>query len=27
MVHADLQLMRKEQYLKSGGFETLNYFE
>lgn len=27
MVHADLQLMRKEQYLKSGGFESLNYFE
>ena len=27
MVQADLQLMRKEQYLKSGGFETLNYFE
>lgn len=27
MVKADLQLMRKEQYLKAGGFETLNYFE
>lgn len=27
MVHADLQLMRKEQYLKDGGYETLNYFE
>lgn len=27
MVHADLLLMRKEQYLKAGGFETLNYFE
>lgn len=27
MVHADLSLMRKEQYLKDGGFETLNYFE
>lgn len=27
MVMSDLQLMRKEQYLKEGGFETLNYFE
>lgn len=27
MVHSDLHLMRKEQYLKEGGFETLNYFE
>ncbi len=27
MVHSDLRLMRKEQYLKDGGFETLNYFE
>lgn len=27
MVKADLHLMRKEQYLKDGGFETLNYFE
>ena len=27
MIHADLHLMRKEQFLKSGGFETLNYFE
>lgn len=27
MVHSDLHLMRKEQYLKDGGFETLNYFE
>ena len=27
MVLSDLQLMRKEQYLKDGGFETLNYFE
>lgn len=27
MVLSDLQLMRKEQYLKDGGFTTLNYFE
>ena len=27
MVHADLQLMRKDEYLRAGGFETLNYFE
>lgn len=27
MVQADLQLMRKEEYLKKGGFSTLNYFE
>lgn len=27
MVHADLQLMRKDAYLKEGGFDTLNYFE
>lgn len=27
MVLSDLHLMRKEQYLKDGGFETLNYFE
>jgi GDPmannose 4,6-dehydratase len=27
MVQSDLHLMRKEQYLKDGGFETLNYFE
>ncbi|ERJ58300.1 GDP-mannose 4,6-dehydratase [Sphingobacterium paucimobilis] len=27
MVLSDLHLMRKEQYLKEGGFETLNYFE
>lgn len=27
MVLSDLQLMRKEQYLKDGGFKTLNYFE
>ncbi len=27
MILSDLELMRKEQYLKEGGFETLNYFE
>lgn len=27
MVQSDLHLMRKEEYLKRGGFETLNYFE
>ncbi|SEM74307.1 GDPmannose 4,6-dehydratase [bacterium A37T11] len=27
MVMADLQLMRKEEYLRKGGFTTLNYFE
>ncbi|PRD46741.1 GDP-mannose 4,6-dehydratase [Sphingobacterium haloxyli] len=27
MVDSDLQLMRKEEYLKKGGFTILNYFE
>ncbi len=27
MVHSDLALMRKESYLKDGGFDTLNYYE
>ncbi len=27
MVESDLQLMRKEEYLKKGGFTILNYFE
>ncbi|GGC26829.1 GDP-mannose 4,6-dehydratase [Parapedobacter defluvii] len=27
MIHSDLLLMRKEEYLKKGGFGTLNYFE
>lgn len=27
MVESDLKLMRKEEYLKKGGFETPNYFE
>lgn len=27
MMQSDLKLMTKDQYLKSGGYETLNYFE
>jgi GDPmannose 4,6-dehydratase len=27
MVISDLKLMRKEEHLKAGGFDTLNYFE
>lgn len=27
MVQADLHLMKKDEYLKQGGFKTLNYFE
>jgi GDPmannose 4,6-dehydratase len=27
MVQSDLQLMKKDEYLKEGGFKTLNYFE
>lgn len=27
MVHSDLQLMKKENYLKNGGYNALNYFE
>lgn len=27
MMQSDLKLMQKEQYLKDGGFETMNYFE
>lgn len=27
MVESDLKLMRKEEYLKAGGFEIMNYFE
>lgn len=27
MVVSDLQLMKKDEYLKDGGFKTLNYFE
>lgn len=27
MIHSDLELMKKEKFLKEAGFETLNYFE
>ena len=27
MMQSDLKLMQKDQYLKEGGYETLNYFE
>jgi len=27
MVRADIKLMKKDKYLKEGGFETMNYFE
>ncbi|WP_158798520.1 GDP-mannose 4,6-dehydratase [Pedobacter sp. L105] len=27
MIQSDLQLMKKDEYLKKGGFRTLNYFE
>ncbi|WP_442589160.1 GDP-mannose 4,6-dehydratase [Pedobacter sp. AW31-3R] len=27
MMQSDLQLMKKDEHLKTGGFETLNYFE
>lgn len=27
MIQSDLQLMKKDEYLKAGGFKTLNYFE
>lgn len=27
MVHSDLHLMKKDEYLKQGGYKTLNYFE
>lgn len=27
MMQSDLQLMKKDQYLKDGGFKTMNYFE
>ena len=27
MVNSDLKLMKKDRYLKEGGYETLNYFE
>jgi GDPmannose 4,6-dehydratase len=27
MMQSDLHLMKKDQYLKEGGYTTLNYFE
>ena len=27
MMQSDLKLMTKDQYLRDGGYETLNYFE
>ena len=27
MVGSAIKLMRKDQYLKDGGYETMNYFE
>ncbi|MCF6172141.1 MAG: GDP-mannose 4,6-dehydratase, partial [Bacteroidales bacterium] len=27
MMRSDIQLMKKEAYLKEGGFRTMNYFE
>lgn len=27
MVHSDIKLMQKEQYLKDGGYQIMNYFE
>ncbi|MEX0968412.1 MAG: GDP-mannose 4,6-dehydratase [Bacteroidia bacterium] len=27
MVHADLEVMKREKYLEKGGYQTLNYFE
>lgn len=27
MIQSDLQIMKKDEYLKKGGFKTLNYFE
>ncbi|MNY44954.1 GDP-mannose 4,6-dehydratase [compost metagenome] len=27
MVQSDLHLMKKDEYLKQGGYKTLNYFE
>ena len=27
MMESDIKLMQKEQYLKEGGYKTLNYFE
>ena len=27
MMQSDLKLMQKDQYLKEGGYQTMNYFE
>jgi GDPmannose 4,6-dehydratase len=27
MMQSDIKLMQKDQYLKDGGYKTLNYFE
>jgi GDPmannose 4,6-dehydratase len=27
MMESDLHLMKKDEYLKSGGFKTMSYFE
>ncbi|NBC84276.1 MAG: GDP-mannose 4,6-dehydratase [Bacteroidetes bacterium] len=27
MIHSDVKLMQKDQYLRDGGYDTLNYFE
>ncbi len=27
MMTSDIKLMKKEKYLKDGGYQTLNYFE
>jgi GDPmannose 4,6-dehydratase len=27
MMQSDIKLMRKDQYLKKGGYQILNYFE
>jgi len=27
MMQSDIKLMKKDQYLKDGGYETLNFFE
>jgi len=27
MMQSDIKLMTKDQYLRDGGYETLNYFE
>jgi len=27
MMQSDIKIMKKDQYLKDGGYETLNFFE